>query len=67
MHTLIKKLIVINMEKINMPPRPPKCRDLLPFRSINGIDTKVMATITAPTPKVAYLERSSGIPVSMKS
>lgn len=52
--TLTKKDMVINMEKINIPPRPYKCNVRLPLLSIKGIDIKVIITITIPIPIVAY-------------
>lgn len=49
----------MNMEKMNIPPRPYKCNVRLPVLSINGIDTNVIPTIIAPMPIVANLALSS--------
>ena len=55
--------IVINIEKINMPPNPYKCNVLRPLRSINGIEIRVIITMTTPIPIVANLAAVSVRPV----
>ena len=55
----------MNIEKINMPPKPYKCNDLRPLRSINGIEIRVMMTMTTPIPIVANLALVSVKPVVM--
>lgn len=57
--TFMRKEIVMNIEKINMPPRPYKCSVRLPVLSISGMDTNVIQTIMAPMPMVANLALSS--------
>lgn len=49
----------MNIEKINMPPRPYKWSVRLPVLSISGMDTNVIQTIMAPMPMVANLALSS--------
>lgn len=51
--------IVMNIEKMNMPPNPYRCSVLLPVLSINGIETRVIPTMMAPMPIVANLALSS--------
>ena len=46
-----------------MPPKPYKCNDLRPLRSINGIEIRVIMTITTPIPIVANLAEVSVRPV----
>lgn len=58
--------MVMNIEKINMPPSPYKCKDLRPLRSINGIEMRVMITMTTPIPMVANFAWLSDKPVVMK-
>lgn len=55
----MRKEIVMNIEKINMPPRPYKCNVRLPVLSIRGMDTNVITTIMEPMPMVANLALSS--------
>lgn len=55
----MRKEIVMNIEKINMPPRPYKCSVRLPVLSISGMDPNVIRTIMAPMPMVANLALSS--------
>ena len=43
--------MVMKMLKMNMPPRPHRCKVRRPARSIKKIDTIVMPTIMAPIPK----------------
>ena len=62
-HTFTRKEIVMNIEKINMPPNQYKCNDLRPLRSINGIEIRVIMTITTPIPIVANLAEVSVRPV----
>jgi len=57
--TFMRNEIVINIEKINMPPRPYKCNVRLPVLSMSGIDTSVIRTMMAPMPMVANLALSS--------
>lgn len=52
---LIRKEIVMNTEKMNMPPSPYRCNVRLPIRSMRGIEMMVMATIMAPMPIVMNL------------
>ena len=56
----------MKMEKMNMPPRPYRCKVLRPDRSIKGMEISVMTTITKPMPMVAYLADVSDNPVVMK-
>ena len=55
--------MVMHIEKINMPPSPYKCNDLRPLRSINGIEIRVIMTMTTPIPIVANLAWFSVRPV----
>ena len=55
--------MVMKIEKMNMPPKPYKCRVLLPERSIKGMEIRVIITITNPMPMVAYLALVSDSPV----
>lgn len=64
--TFIKSDIVMNIEKMNMPPRPYKCNVRLPVRSISGIETSVIPTIIAPIPIVANLALSAVNPELVK-
>ena len=57
----------MNIENMNMPPNPYKCKDLRPLRSINGIEMSVMITMTTPIPIVAYFACFSDKPVVMKN
>lgn len=57
--TFMRNEIVMNIEKINMPPRPYKCNVRLPVLSMSGIDTSVIQTMMAPMPMVANLALSS--------
>lgn len=41
---LIKNEIVMNIEKMNIPPRPYRCRVRRPVRSISGIEASVITT-----------------------
>ena len=66
LQTFTRKEMVMNIEKINMPPNPYKCKDLRPLRSINGIEIRVIITITTPIPMVANLACFSDSPVVMK-
>lgn len=61
--TLTKNEIVMKIEKINIPPSPYRWRVRLPDLSINGIEIKVIITITIPMPIVAYLAPVSDKPV----
>lgn len=61
--TFTKKEMVMKMEKMNMPPKPYKCKVLLPERSISGMEIRVMITITNPIPMVAYFALVSDSPV----
>lgn len=60
--TFIKNEMVMNIEKMNIPPRPYKCNVLLPVLSMSGIDTRVIPTIIAPIPIVANFALSSDNP-----
>lgn len=51
--------IVMNIEKMNIPPNPYRCSVLRPVLSIRGIDTNVIPTIMAPIPIVANFALSS--------
>lgn len=57
--TLIKKEIVMNMEKMNIPPSPYRCRVLRPVLSMRNVETNVIATMMAPMPMVANFALSS--------
>ena len=63
--TFTRKEIVMNIENMNMPPNPYKCKDLRPLRSINGIEMSVIITMTTPIPIVAYFACFSDKPVVM--
>lgn len=39
--------IVMNMENMNIPPKPYKCNVRRPVLSINGMDTNVITTCTS--------------------
>lgn len=64
--TFTKKEMVIKMEKMNIPPRPYRCRVRRPLLSMSGMETSVISTITVPMPMVAYLAEVSLSPVVMK-
>ncbi len=49
---------VMRTQKRMMPARPPRWRVRRPRRSISGIVTKVIVTMMAPTPRVAYYQRT---------
>lgn len=57
--------MVMKIEKTNIPPSPYKWSVRRPLLSINGIEIKVMMTITDPIPMVAYLASVSDKPVVM--
>lgn len=40
----IKNEIVMNIENMNIPPKPYKCKVRLPVRSINGMEARVIRT-----------------------
>ena len=63
--TFTRNEIVMNIEKMNIPPSPYRCKDLLPLLSINGIEIRVMITMTTPIPMVANLACVSVKPVVM--
>ena len=52
--------------KKSIPASPVRCKVLLPSLSINGIVTKVMNTMIAPTPRVAYGASDSATPDDLK-
>lgn len=56
----------MNMENMNIPPRPYRSSVLRPVLSINGIDTRVMPVMMAPIPIVANLALSSDRPELVK-
>ena len=55
----------MKMEKINIPPKPYRCRVRRPDLSMSGIEISVMITMTNPIPMVAYLACVSVNPVVM--
>ena len=63
--TFTRNEIVMKIEKMNMPPKPYKCRDLRPLRSIKGIEIRVIMTMTTPMPIVANFACVSVKPVVM--
>lgn len=64
--TLIRKEMVMKIEKINIPPSPYSNKVRLPIRSINGMEIKVMITIIQPIPMVANLALSGVKPAVSK-
>ena len=55
----------MNMEKINIPPRPYKCNVRLPVLSMRKMETSVITTIIDPIPMFANLALSSVKPELM--
>lgn len=55
----------MNIENINIPPRPYRCNVLRPVLSINGMVTSVIFTIITPIPIVTNLATFSAKPAVM--
>ena len=52
--------------KKSIPANPVRCKVLLPSLSMHGMVTKVIVTMIAPTPSVAYGASDSVTPDDLK-